>query len=183
MVIISARHLSYLCRCVTRRLVMQLYRRFTRQRGVFSTFFPMSLPFRVTRHQFSALKTCFPIRAHTAGSQTLPSPPSSHPHPSPSSDHFPPILLAVKLYPLCPVVILHFGWWPTSPLTTQQSSSYHPSSGQTVPSPPSGHPPPSTSSGGQPHPSPPSGHLPPILAGNLTPLPRDDRRETRDERR
>ena len=142
MVIISARHLSYLCRCVTRRLVMQLYRRFTRQRGVFSTFFPMSLPFRVTRHQFSALKTCFPIRAHTAGSQTLPSPPSSHPHPSPSSDHFPPILLAVKLYPLCsavilntpyPVVIFHlFCCRSNSRLSAQWSSS--------------------TSAGGQPHP-------------------------------
>ena len=86
-----------------------------------ASFFTASLPFNVRRLQFSALKTCFPIRAHTAGSQTLPSPPSGHPHPSPSSGHPPPTLLEVKLSPLRLVVILH------------------PSGGKPHPYPPSGH--------------------------------------------
>ena len=46
------------------------------------------------------------IRAHTAGGK---------PHPSPPSSHLPPLLLAVKLSPPHPAVILHPCWWPISP--------------------------------------------------------------------
>ena len=92
--------------------------------------------------KFSALKTCFRQRSSStpAGSQTQPSPPSGHPPP----------LLAVKLTPLHPAVILHPCWQSNSPFSTQRSS-YTPASGQT-------------------HPSPPSGHPPPLLAVKLTPL-------------
>ena len=103
----SAGHASYFCRCVMRRRVMLFYRRITSHRGVFSNKFPASMPFRVTRHKLSALKlVSTPIHAHTASGQTLPSPPIGQPHPSPPSGHLPPILLAVKLSPLRPVVIL-----------------------------------------------------------------------------
>ena len=124
---------------------MLFYRRVTRHLGVFSQIFPASSLFRITRHKFSALKTCFnaetrsnsplstqrsssplPIQrsssTHHAGGQTLPSPPSVHPP--------------------C--------WWPTSPLPTQRSSSTHPAGGQTLPSQPSSHP-------------------SPLLSANLTP--------------
>ena len=77
---------------------------------------------------------------HPAGSKTLPSLPSGHPPP----------LLATNLTPFCPAVILHPCWRPTSPLPTQRSSSTYPAGGQTLPSPPSAHP-------------------PPLLAANLTP--------------
>ena len=62
---------------------------------------------RVTRHKFQLLKlVSTPIRAHTAGSQTLHSPPSGHAHPSLSSGHLPHILLVAKLSTLRPAVML-----------------------------------------------------------------------------
>ena len=83
----------------------------SRVTAVFKKKFPASSPFCVISHKFSALQTCFPICAHTASGQTLPSPPSGHPHPSPLSGHLPPFLLAIKLSPLHLAVILHPFYW------------------------------------------------------------------------
>ena len=91
---------------------------------VFLVIFSTSSTFCVMRHTFSALRTCFLIRNHTAGGQTLPSPPSGHPHPSHPADIF---------HPSC--------WRSNSPLSAQRSS--HPvDGGQPHPSPPIGHLPP-----------------------------------------
>ena len=83
------------------------------------------------------------------GCQHHPSPPSGHLPPlllavkfSQPSGH-PPYLLAVKLTPLRPAVILHTCRRPTSPLSAQLSSS--------IPA------------GSQPHPSQPISHLPSLL--------------------
>ena len=107
---------------------------------VTSMFFPKFFP----RHRRSASRlinfkllklVSMPIRAHTTGGQILHSLPSRHLQPHPSISHLPPILLAVKLPPVCPAGTLHPCWWPTSPLPTQRSSSTHLASGQALPSP------------------------------------------------
>ena len=111
---------------------MLFYRRVTRHRGVFSTFFTASSSFRVTRHKFSALETCFnaytrskcwrsnstlPTSGH--GGQTF----NSHPAvlavklSSPPSGHggqtlpFHTAVMEVKLFPPT-----HRSWRSTSPL-------------------------------------------------------------------
>ena len=98
---------------------MLFYRRVTRHLGVFSQIFPRHRCFASRVINFKPLK----IVSTQIRGQTLPSPPSGHPHPSPSSGHLPPIILAVKLSPLRPAFILLAG-------------------GQPHPSPPSGHLPP-----------------------------------------
>ena len=102
----------------------------------FSTFFPRHRRSASRLINFKLLKlVSMPIRAHTTGGQILHSLPSGHLQPHPSISHLPPILLAVKLPPVCPAGTLHPCWWPTSPLPTQRSSSTHLASGQALPSP------------------------------------------------
>ena len=103
----------------------------TRHRGFFfSNFSPTSSPFRITRHKFPALKTCF-YADRRSGALTLLATNLT----LPPCGHLLPILLADKLSPLCPAVILHPCWRPTSTVLCQQSSSTHPASSQTLPSP------------------------------------------------
>ena len=96
----------------------------------------------VINFQLLKVKTCFPIRFHRAWGQTLPSPPSGHPHPSPPSGQLPPmhpgggqtLPSPPSGHPL-PLLAVVF-----TPSTQRPSST--PSSGQIYPSPPNGHPPP-----------------------------------------
>ena len=123
---------------------MLFYQCVTCHRGVFFTFWTASSSFRGT-----------PIRAHTAGGQTLLFPPNGHP---------PPLLAAISTPPH-PAVIFHTSCLQFNSLlhTSGQTlphlrpaASFTPAVGHPHPSPPSGH-------GGQTVPSPPSGHPPPLL--------------------
>ena len=88
-------HVSHFCRRVTCRRVMLFYWRVTCHCSVFSKFSPRHPCFASSVINFQPLKLIsMPILAHNAGSQTLPSPPSGHPYPSPPSGLLPPILLA-----------------------------------------------------------------------------------------
>ena len=127
----SAGHASYFCRCVTRHRVMLFNRRVTGHRGVLLSFFTASSTFHVTRHKFQLLKLV---------------------------SRYAFTLLAVKLSPFRPAVILHTCWRLYSPPSAQRSSST-PAGGQIHPSP---HPAVIF------HPSPASGHPRAQLAANLT---------------
>ena len=122
----SAGHASYICRRVAALCCFID----SSPWFFFSNFSPTSSPFRITRHKFPALKTCFYADrrsgALTQLATNLTLPPCGH---------LLPILLADKLSPLCPAVILHPCWRPTSTVLCQQSSSTHPASSQTLPSP------------------------------------------------
>ena len=144
---------------------MLLYRRVTAVS--FRHFFPRHRSFATFGINVQLLNLVSqPVRTQNIGGQTLLSLPSGHTHPWPLPIQLllPPILLAVKLTPPNPAVI------------------FHPSCcGQTLPSPPSGHPPPLLLAVKTlPYPS--SGHPPPLLAANLTPPHGDGRRETGDGR-
>ena len=156
---------------------MLFYRCVTCHHSNLKKKFPPLLLFRVMRHKFSALKTCFnadmrlhcwrlnpPLSVQQSFSpfpiqRSSSTPAGGQPHPSPPSGYV-PLLLVANLTPLHPALIFYPSCWQSnSPLSAQQSFSTSPARGQTLPSLSSSHP----------HPSSSSSHLPPLLVANLTP--------------
>ena len=99
-------------------------RRITRHHGVFSHFFHVIDVLRHASYIFSSSNLFLDTQSHCWWSN---SPLSTQRPSSPlsPSGHLPPILLEVKLSPLCPAIIPPRCWWPTSPLPTHGSSSTH----------------------------------------------------------